>query len=77
VATAPISVTGAGSVTVTAIDDADATCTATLTDTLPGCAQPAVPTLGQWGLMILALLLMTFGALKIGYTSLQTRKEIA
>ncbi len=28
-------------------------------------ANPAVPTLSQWGLMILVLLLMTFGALKI------------
>lgn len=34
-----------------------------------------VPTLSQWGLMTLALLLMTFGALKIGHTSLQTSRQ--
>jgi len=34
-----------------------------------------VPTLSQWGLMTLALLLMTFGALKMGYTSLQTSRQ--
>jgi len=34
-----------------------------------------VPTLSQWGLMTLALLLMTFGALKIGYTSLQPSRQ--
>jgi len=70
--TAPIMVTGAGSVTVTAIDDADPTCTATLTDTLVGCAMPGVPTLSQWGLMTLALLLMIFGAVKIGAPAVQT-----
>jgi len=31
---------------------------------------PQVPTLSQWGLMILALLLMTFGALKLGFQQL-------
>jgi len=31
---------------------------------------PQVPTLSQWGLMILALLLMTFGALRLSYQRL-------
>lgn len=30
-------------------------------------ANPTIPTLSQWGLMILALLLMSFGALKLGF----------
>jgi len=34
-----------------------------------------VPTLSQWGLMILALLMMTFGALKIGAGSLCTARS--
>jgi len=34
-----------------------------------------VPTLSQWGLMTLALLLMTFGALKISFTSLQPGRQ--
>ncbi len=59
---------------------------ATLINAPAGCGLPAdvtltcstcdvlVPTLSQWGLMTLALLLMTFGALKMGYTSLQTSR---
>lgn len=30
-------------------------------------ASPTIPTLSQWGLMVLALLLMTFGALKLSF----------
>ncbi len=33
-------------------------------------ANPAIPTLSQWGLLILVLLLMTFGALKLGFQHL-------
>jgi len=36
---------------------------------------PQVPTLSQWGLIILALLLMTFGALSMGFQNIYIRKE--
>jgi len=48
------------------------TCETTFTYVVVGCDTPAIPTLSQWGLMILALLMMTFGALKIGSFSLRT-----
>jgi len=57
---------GPGSVTVTVTDDTDATCTLDSTVPFDGCTMPAIPTLSQWGLMSLALLLMIFGALKLG-----------
>ena len=38
-------------------------------------ANPAIPTLSQWGLMILALLLMTFGAIKLGFSSLSSQSS--
>jgi len=42
------------------------------TDDFPGFnANPTIPTLSQWGLIVLALLLMTFGALTLGFKSRQ------
>jgi len=38
-------------------------------------ASPTIPTLSQWGLMILALLLMTFGALKLGFRSATLKNQ--
>jgi len=68
-------------------DFAATTTGATFAGAPAGCGLPAdvtvtcsscdvlVPTLSQWGLMTLALLLMTFGALKIRNTNLRTSKQ--
>ena len=68
----------AGSVstfTIIVTDDADAGCTATDTAVFGDCATPAIPTLSQWGLMSLALLLMIFGAVKLSSVSLSTSRK--
>jgi len=38
-------------------------------------ANPEVPTLSQWGLIVLALLLMTWGALSLGFSSLTNNRS--
>jgi len=64
----------AATMTGTAMAGAPAGCglPADIDITCAGCGDITVPTLSQWGLMTLALLLMTFGALKIGAPSMQT-----
>jgi len=37
---------------------------------------PLVPTLSQWGLIVLALLLMTFGTLKLGFQNISKQKSL-
>lgn len=51
--------------TVNITDETDSTCVATVDLMNTGCATPQIPTLSQWGLICLALLLMIFGALKL------------
>ncbi len=61
---------------ITVTDDADPACTITATQTLTDCGTtPAdIPTLSEWGLITLALLLMTFGSVKmaVGNVALAT-----
>jgi len=56
--TFPATATG-GTLTMMFSVDGD-TCDTTFTYIVVGCDTPAIPTLSQWGLMILALLMMTF-----------------
>jgi len=63
------SLTGLGTISVNVTDDADAMCTATGELIIGGCGMTNIPTLSQWGLMTLALMLMIFGALKLGSVS--------
>jgi len=52
-------------ITVVFTSDDDPDCTFTLDYTVPDCAVQ-IPTLSQWGLVSLALLLMIVGSLKLG-----------
>jgi len=52
------------SITITVTDEIDMTCTDELEIMNTGCVTPQIPTLSQWGLICLALLLMIFGALQ-------------
>jgi len=57
--------------------DDDPNCTFTLNYTVPDCTVQ-IPTLSQWGLMVLALLLMSFGAIKMSNsTTMISRKKVA
>jgi len=53
-------------VTFTSVDDPN--CTFVLDYTVPDCTVQ-VPTLSQWGLISLALLLMIMGSLKLGFST--------
>ena len=56
--------------TVNVTDDADGTCTSSTDITLTDCGVPTdIPTLSEWGLITLALLLMTFGSVKMAVGS--------
>jgi len=59
-----------GSFTVTVTDDGNAMCTTTINPIFDGCITPQIPTLSQWGLLSLALLLMIFGAVTLGKSTL-------
>jgi len=72
--TFPATVTG-GTIMMMFSVDGEADCNTTFTYIVVGCDTPAIPTLSQWGLMILALLMMTFGALKIGSISLSSVRK--
>jgi len=50
-------------------DDGDANCVDDSTVVLNDCAIPQIPTLSEWGLITLALLLMTLGAVKMAVGS--------
>jgi len=64
-----------GSFSVTVSDADGSGCMGEIPGNFVGCATPAIPTLSQWGLMILALLMMTFGALKIGSVRLSSVRK--
>jgi len=53
---------------VTFTSDDDPTCTFTLNYTVPDCTVQ-IPTLSQWGLISLALLLMIMGSLKLAFST--------
>ncbi len=53
---------------VTFTSDDDSTCTFVLDYTVPDCTVQ-IPTLSQWGLISLALLLMVMGSLKMGFNT--------
>jgi len=55
-------------ITVVFTSDDDPTCTFTLDYTVPDCTVQ-IPTLSQWSLITLALLLMIIGSLKLGFSS--------
>jgi len=57
--------------TITVNDDADVLCTATDSQVLAACPPPStdIPTLSEWGLITLALLLMAFGSVKMAVGS--------
>ncbi len=57
----------ASNFSITVTDDADPDCTITGTQTLTDCGTTPndIPTLSEWGLITLALLLMTFGSVKM------------
>jgi|GEM_PF-1255022 len=61
--------------TINVNDDGDTACTSTDSAMFGDCATPAIPTLSQWGLMSLALLLMIFGAVKLSSVSLSTSRK--
>jgi len=65
-----------GSFNVTVTDDGDAACTTTIISIFDGCITPQIPTLSQWGLISLALLLMIFGAVTLGRTTLTFEKRM-
>jgi len=52
-----------GSFTVTVVDDGDAACTGTAVGVFSGCGMPTIPTLSEWGLITLLLLLMSYGSI--------------
>jgi len=59
-----------GSIMVDATSVDDPACTASDMEMLAPCnLVPQIPTLSQWGLMSLALLLMIFGSLKLGFST--------
>jgi len=67
---------GLGSIPVMVNEEGGTMCTATTDDLIvSGCGMTNIPTLSQWGLMILALLMMTFGALRIGSVSLSSSRK--
>lgn len=51
------------SLTITDVDDSD--CTITVTVTAPPVSPPPVPTIGQWGLIVLGLLVLSMGGIAI------------
>jgi len=56
--TATYTITGPGSLTVTYTDADDGTCTETITLSTIGCATVEnIPTVGEWGLIILGLMM--------------------
>lgn len=76
----PLSLEGIGTITVN-INDNDTVinpdCIATDALTIGGCGMTNIPTLSQWGLMSLALLLMIFGAIKLGSVNITSLKKRA